>query len=79
MKAARSEKEGHRNSLPRRTAGKRPLGKPGIRWEDDIKMELKWDWEARIGFGSGQGPMVDACECGDEPSGSIKCGEFLIS
>ena len=21
--------------------------------------------------------MVVTCECGDEPSGSIKCGEFL--
>ena len=32
------------------------------------------DW---MGFGSGQGQMVGACEYGDEPSGSIKCGEFL--
>jgi len=21
--------------------------------------------------------VADACECGNEPSGSIKCGEFL--
>ena len=21
--------------------------------------------------------MADACECGNEPSGSVKCGEFL--
>jgi len=21
--------------------------------------------------------VADACECGDEPSGSVKCGEFL--
>jgi len=21
--------------------------------------------------------VVDACECGNEPSGSVKCGEFL--
>ena len=21
--------------------------------------------------------MTDACECGNEPSGSVKCGEFL--
>jgi len=27
--------------------------------------------------GTGLGQVVDACECGDEPSGSIKCGEFL--
>ena len=23
--------------------------------------------------------MADACECGNEPSGSVKCGEFLTS
>ena len=27
--------------------------------------------------GPGQRQMVDACECGNEPSGSMKCGEFL--
>ena len=27
--------------------------------------------------GPGQEEEVDACECGNEPSGSIKCGEFL--
>jgi hypothetical protein len=40
----------------------------------------KWDGVAwagliwlRIGTGGGRG----ACECGNEPSGSIKCGEFI--
>ena len=27
--------------------------------------------------GLGQGQMAGTCECGNEPSGSIKCGEFL--
>jgi len=27
--------------------------------------------------GSGEGQVVSTCECGNEPSGSIKCGEFL--
>ena len=27
--------------------------------------------------GSGYGQVVGACECGNEHSGSIKCGEFL--
>jgi hypothetical protein len=27
--------------------------------------------------GSGWGQVACCCECGDEPSGSIKCGEFL--
>ena len=30
------------------------------------------DW-----VGPGQGQVADACECGNEPLGSIKCGEFL--
>jgi len=38
----------------------------------------KWDVGVRIGpcwlrIGTGGG----TCECGNEPSGSIKCGEFL--
>ena len=27
--------------------------------------------------GSGQGQLAGTCECGNEPSGSIKCGEFF--
>ena len=27
--------------------------------------------------GSGQREVADTCECSNEPSGSIKCGEFL--
>jgi len=27
--------------------------------------------------GSGQGQVAGTCEGGNEPSGSIKCGEFL--
>ena len=27
--------------------------------------------------GSGQGQVASTCECGNELSGSIKCGEFL--
>ena len=29
------------------------------------------------GVGSGYGHVAGACDCGNEPSGSIKCGEFL--
>ena len=32
--------------------------------------ELDW-------AGPRQGQVADACECGNEPSGSVKCGEFL--
>jgi len=27
--------------------------------------------------GSGQGQMVGTCQCGNEPSGTIKCGGIL--
>ena len=27
--------------------------------------------------GPGQGQVADTCECGNEPSSSINCGEFL--
>jgi len=30
------------------------------------------DW-----FGPGLGQVADACECVNEPSVSVKCGEFL--
>ena len=30
------------------------------------------DW-----VGSEQRQVADACECGNEPKGSVKCGEFL--
>jgi len=29
------------------------------------------------GSGSGYGQVAGTCECGNEPSGSIKCGEFI--
>jgi hypothetical protein len=38
----------------------------------------KWDWGHGLDRSdSGQGQVAGCCECGDEPSGSIKCGEFL--
>jgi hypothetical protein len=36
----------------------------------------KWDWGAWTTCGSGQGQVVGSCEFGNEPSGSIKCGEY---
>jgi len=39
----------------------------------------KWDvWKYGLDrAGSGQGQVAGTCECGNEPSGSIKCEEFL--
>ena len=34
----------------------------------------KWDGEAGTGM---VWQVAGGCECGNEPSGSIKCGEFL--
>ena len=59
--------------------GKRPLGRPGRRWVDNIRMDLQevgcvyMDW---IGLAQDR-QLAEACECGNEPSGSMKYGEFL--
>jgi hypothetical protein len=37
-------------------------------------------WDGRHGLdrsGSEQGNLAGSCECGNEPSGLIKCGEFI--
>jgi hypothetical protein len=55
--------------------GKRPLGRPRSKWEDNIRMdlgEIGLDW-----CGSGSGPVEGSCEHGNEPTGSIKGWEVL--
>ena len=55
--------------------GKRPLGRPRRRWEDNITMDLQ-----EVGCGGMDWIELDhyhICECGNEPSGSIKCRNFL--
>jgi len=65
--------------LVRKREGKRPLGRPKHRgWVILRWMFRKWDVLVRTGsiclrIGTGGGH----CECGNERSGSIKCGEFL--
>jgi hypothetical protein len=58
--------------------GKRSLGRPSRRCKD-IKLdvqELGWRaWSGLIWLRTGTG----YCECGNEPSGSINCGNVLIS
>ena len=58
---------------------RRPLGRPRLRWEDNIKLDLQEvGWGHGLDLpGSGQGQVADTCKCGNEPTGSIKCGEFL--
>jgi hypothetical protein len=59
--------------------GKRPLGRPRRRWEDNIMMDLQEVGCGGMGWiGLVQDRQVASnCECGNERSGSIKRGEFL--
>jgi hypothetical protein len=65
--------------LARKLKGKAPLGRLRHRWNDNINMvlqEVRWGASTgliwlRIGTGGG------SFKSGDEPSGSIKCGNFL--
>ena len=55
------------------------MGRPRRRWEDNIKIDLQ---EVGCGVLIGSswlriGTSGGICECGNEPSGSVKCGEFL--
>ena len=69
-------REGVYRVLVGKQEGKRPLGRPRHRWVDNIKMDLQ---EVGCGYIEciGLAQVADACECGNEPSGSVKCGEFL--
>jgi len=64
------------NYSPTRPEGRRQLGRPRRGWVDNIRTDLQevgsgyMDW---IGLAQDR----DVCECGNEPSGSVKCGEFL--
>ena len=63
--------------LTGKPTGKRPLGRPRRRWEDNIRMDLE-----EIGINAGN--WVDSaqdrklleshCECGIEPPGSLSHG-----
>jgi hypothetical protein len=51
--------------------GKRLLGRPRHRWEDNIKSDIRelvcWGYGLDRA-GSGYGQMVGTCECGNEPN-----------
>ena len=78
--ARMEEGRGVHKVLVGKPEGKRPLGRPRHRWEDNIEMDLE-----EVGRGCGdwmelaqdRGELVGTCEYGNELSGSIKCGEFL--
>jgi hypothetical protein len=74
------EERGVYRVLVRKSEGKRPLGRPRHRWEDNIQMDLQemgcegLDW---IELAQYRERVAGNCECGNEPSGSIKCGKSL--
>jgi hypothetical protein len=73
--ALMGEVRGAYNILVGGPEGRRPLGRPRLRWEDNIKMDLR-----EIGFGNVD--WINLAKDRDrwralEPSGFIKCGEFL--
>jgi hypothetical protein len=71
------EVRGAYNILVGKPEGRRPLGIPRRTWKDNIKMG-NGVWECGLdSFGSGWGQVASYCEHGDEPSCSIKFGEFL--
>jgi len=73
------ERRGVYRVLVGKPVGQRPLGRPRRRRKDNIKIHLqkvgKGAWTEliwlRIWTGGG------TCECGNEPSDSITCGEYL--
>ena len=58
--------------------GKRPMGRPRRRWEDNIKMDLQ-----EVGGSCGDwmelAQVAGTCDYGDEPAGSKIAGNFLTS
>jgi len=63
-----------------RSEGRRPLGRPRFRWKDYIKFDPSRSETGGSGMDqsvSGEGLVAGSFECGNEPSVSIKCGEFL--
>jgi hypothetical protein len=72
------ERRGAYRVLVGKPEGRRPLGKPRGTWEDNTKMDLRevgWSMAGSVllMIGTGGG----CCERGNEPSSSIKCGQFL--
>jgi hypothetical protein len=69
------EKRGVYRVLVGKTEKMRPLGRPRHRWKGNIKMDLQevgcggMDW---IELAQDKDRCPGICECGNEPSGSIK-------
>ena len=80
--ARMEEGRGIQKVLVGKPEGKRPLGRPRRRWEDNIKMDLEVVGRGcgdRMELAQDRKSWRGACEYGNEPSVSIKCGELLTS
>jgi hypothetical protein len=67
--------------LVRKSEGKRSLGRPRCRWEDNLKIDITEEgWGRGHGLdrlGSGQEKIARSYACSNERLGSIPCCEFL--
>jgi len=74
------ERRGVYRVLVGKPEGKKPLGRPRRRWEDNIKMDLQevgcgcMDW---IELAQDRNRWRTRVTAVNGPSGSIKCGEVL--
>ena len=78
--ARMDEERGAYMVLVGKPEGKRPLGRPRCKWVDNIRMDLQevgcggMDW---IELAQDRDKWRVLVVCGNDPSGSIKCEEFL--
>ena len=81
--ASMGDRRGVYRVLVGKSVGKRPLGRPRSRRDDNIEMELQEvgcggvDWNGPAQDRDWEGGGAGSCECGNELSGSTKCVEFL--
>jgi hypothetical protein len=66
------EKRGAYRILVGTAEGRRPLGRPRRRWEDNIKTDLH-----EVGWGMDWIQLAQNRDSWRDPPGPVKCGEFL--
>ena len=79
--ACKGDRRGAYRVLTGRSETKRQLGRPRSRRKCSIKMHLQevgWGGMDWIDLAQYRVQLEGACECGNEPAGSLKCGEFLV-
>ena len=76
--ARMGERRGAYRVLVKTREGRRPRGRPRRRWEGNIKTDLRGvGWRVMDWIDLAQDRQAaSCCECGNEPSDSIKCEEF---